>query len=90
MSKSLDLEAIRQRNEERRASQERHSSDGICLAMAACCEVGTGKSSESALSDIDALLAEVERLQDVVQRLNPCPACGAFTLLRREGAPTPP
>lgn len=40
--------------------------------------------------DVEALLAEVERLQRIVGKLNPCPTCRTFNLVKRDDSPELP
>lgn len=67
----IDLETIREKNEGRKRS----TASGILWGR----ETDFGESE----ADIDALLAEVERLRNLVRTLNPCPHCRTLNLVRR-------
>lgn len=71
----IDLEAIRARNEQWK------------LAVDVCQECGAGQEGYPAPDDIDALLAEVERLRDMVGTIESAPD-GPLTLSRKNGRMT--
>ena len=91
MSEPIDLEAIRARQSVRREilrHVERMEAGRAAQTSGFTAEYDSGPLRDD-IADIDALLAEVERLRALVERLNPCPTCHTFHLLKRAEAPWP-
>lgn len=92
----IDLDAIRARNEDRCGlpileemvicelpRSRHHEPCGIVYGCGSRHHPFVEAHARGACADIDALLAEVERLRRVVGGVNPCPKCGTLHLVRK-------